>query len=254
MINNKKILSVVISRKGSKGIKNKNFRNLMGLPLFMWSVEASIKSKYIDKTIVSSNCPNCKEIFDEYKKMEEFLNIDNNVEWVQRPEEISGDLSKNEEAVIHAINYEKEKYNNDYSIGVNLQATSPIRNNNLIDSSLEKYYNGGYDSLISGKKDTPFIWQKINGKWKYIVDKNHCCDRKMRQQFLDDENNSEMIFHDGGNLYFSNIDMLLKTRCRIGNNPIFIETDKLQSIQIDTEEDFILIEKMAEAYNLNSLV
>ena len=68
MINNKRILSVIIARKGSKGIKGKNFRKLCGLPLFLWSVEASLDSKYIDKTIVSSNCPYCKEIIDEYKQ------------------------------------------------------------------------------------------------------------------------------------------------------------------------------------------
>jgi CMP-N-acetylneuraminic acid synthetase len=63
VINGKKILSVITARKGSKGIPGKNFRELMGIPLFMWSVYASISSKYVDKTVISSNCGECHEIF-----------------------------------------------------------------------------------------------------------------------------------------------------------------------------------------------
>jgi len=40
MINGKKILVVVTARAGSKGIPKKNYRDLLGKPLFMWSILA----------------------------------------------------------------------------------------------------------------------------------------------------------------------------------------------------------------------
>ena len=97
MIGNKKILTVVTARGGSKGILNKNVRQLLGQPLFMWSVLAGLKSKYVDKIVVSSNCPNVFREFEKFCTNDEYDK--NRLEWIQRPERYSGDLSKNEEAL-----------------------------------------------------------------------------------------------------------------------------------------------------------
>ena len=48
MIGNKKILAIVTARKGSKGIPCKNYRDLFGKPLFVWSMLAGMDSKYVD--------------------------------------------------------------------------------------------------------------------------------------------------------------------------------------------------------------
>ena len=51
----KKILSIIPARGGSKGLPRKNIIDLAGKPLIAWTIEASLKSKYITKTIVSSD-------------------------------------------------------------------------------------------------------------------------------------------------------------------------------------------------------
>ena len=51
----KKILSIIPARGGSKGVPRKNTADLNGKPLIAWSIEASINSKYITKTVVSSD-------------------------------------------------------------------------------------------------------------------------------------------------------------------------------------------------------
>ncbi len=255
MFNNKKILSVITARAGSKGIPQKNIRWLMGKPLFEWSVLASLNSKYIDKTVVSSNCPEieriCKKNIHQYNYGK--LDIEkvqwSKVEFIKRPEDISGDLSKNEEALIHSYNYLKE----DYDFLINLQPTSPIRLSGLLDRSIKYCIEGGYDSLLSGMKLTPFMWRKMHGKWYYIVDNNGCCNRKMRQQFKDGYN-SEFILHDTGNIFLTNTNILLETNCRIGKTPCVFEIDKLNSLQIDEEFDFELIENMVKSRNLDSLI
>ena len=92
MIGDKKILAVITARKGSKGIPGKNFRELLGKPLFMWSMLVAIESKYVDTVVLSSNCEECEKIcvdwidsLDEDKK-------DRVIFW-QRPEEFSTDTS-----------------------------------------------------------------------------------------------------------------------------------------------------------------
>lgn len=251
MIGNKKILAVVTARSGSKGIKGKNYRDLLGKPLFWWSVEAAQNSKYVDHIVISSNCSNCKKAYDEYKSLAEFSEEKFNVEWIQRPEDISGDLSKNEEALIHALDYLKS---DKYDVVVNLQATSPCRTEGLVDRCIEEYHEGGYDSLLTGTKDTPFLWQNKNGKWVYNIDNHDCCDRKMRQEFKDEKDDSEMILHDNGNLYITESRILLDRKCRIGYNPCVFETKGINGLQIDEEFDFELIENMAKTMKLESLV
>ncbi len=280
MISNKKILSVITARKGSKGIKNKNIRELMGKPLFIWSVLASLNSKYIDMTVVSSNCEKVFEEFQKFTKETNYkYNDNNNLRFIQRPDEISGDLSKNEEALIHAIHWIRDIFKKEFSVVLNLQPTSPVRLNKLLDKSIEEYDKGEYNSLLTGLTETPFFWQKINNNWEYIdryfyidyVKKiyqskkqwqlikffDDCCNRKMRQEFrgLDDkEGTSDFLFKDNGNIYIIDTKVLISTECRIGNKHCVFPVEKLNSLQIDTEFDFKLIENMAKAHGLKSLI
>ena len=48
-------LSLIIARKGSKGLKNKNIISLNNKPLVQWTIEASKKSKIIDHTLISTD-------------------------------------------------------------------------------------------------------------------------------------------------------------------------------------------------------
>jgi len=255
MINDKIILSVVLARGGSQGIPMKNVKELCEKPLFMWSVDASLQSDYVDYTVVSSNCNKCKEIFNdfiddqEFSRKEDEPDIRDKIAWIDRPEEFATATSKNEEAMIHAIEFLKKKGMEHDSI-VTLQPTSPCRYNKLLDKCIKEYYDGEYDSLVTGKIDTPFIWRKERGEWVYDVDKYDCCDRKMRQEYLPDD----LVGHDDGSIFISDIEMLLRTKCRIGKKTYFYETDKLQSLQIDEEIDFQLIENIVNLKSMKSLI
>jgi CMP-N-acetylneuraminic acid synthetase len=247
MIRSKKVVAIILARAGSKGIPGKNYRDLLGKPLFIWSVEAALKSKYIDKVVVSSNCWECSCKFTDfimpYKDNPEYVK---NLFFQDRPEEYSTDISKNEDALIHVL----KTASPDYDIVVNLQVTSPCRLDGLVDRCIETYDEGGYDSLLTGTKDTPFLWKKENEKWIYPVDRNGCCERKMRQEFEEDE----FTYHDNGNLYITESRILLDRECRIGYNPCVFETNGINSLQIDEEFDFELIETMAKVKKLGSLI
>ena len=49
-----KWISVIPIRAGSKGIKNKNVRNILGKPLYRYSVEAAIEAG-AEKIFISTN-------------------------------------------------------------------------------------------------------------------------------------------------------------------------------------------------------
>jgi len=247
MINNKKILVVITARAGSKGVVGKNYKKLLDKPLFIWSVLAALKSKYIDRVVISSNCVEVKKYYLDFA-YKNGKNLLEKLYWVERPDKYAMDNSKNEEALIHSYKIIKEDLNFDADIIVNLQPTSPCRLNNLIDKCIEQYNEGGHDSLLTANKDTPFLWKYKNKKWVYM-DEN-CCNRKMRQEINEDE----FIYHDNGNVYMTDSNILLESECRIGYNPCIYETKEINSLQIDTEFDFQLIEKIIENKKIKSLI
>jgi N-acylneuraminate cytidylyltransferase len=254
-IQDKKILSVVTARGGSKGIPNKNLRYLGPYPLFAYSVFASLESQYVDLTVVSSDSAHIERLTLDMmtKQINNYGILDDKVpgfessgyfvgwlEFVHRPDEISGDLSKNEEALIHACEYCKKNFDFEADIILNLQPTSPIRNDRLADQCIEKMVKENADSLFTASSHTPFFFRRKDGQ---VVADWDIKNRKMRQELSPEE----LFFHDNGSIYLTKKELLFVEKCRLGGRIVMVETDKYQSLQIDEESDFAIVEKIVES-------
>ena len=127
---NKKILAVILARGGSKRLPRKNVIPLCKKPLISWSIEAALKSKYIDKIVVSSDD-------------DEILNISNNlkVTSIKRPSELATDHSTSYDALLHVLNNFTG-----YDYIVLLQPTSPLRDENHINQAIELVNKKNADS------------------------------------------------------------------------------------------------------------
>ena len=55
MYKGKKILAVIPARGGSKGVQLKNIINVGGRPLIHYSIQCAKGSKYIDRTVISTD-------------------------------------------------------------------------------------------------------------------------------------------------------------------------------------------------------
>ena len=55
MFKSKKILAIIPARGGSKGIPRKNITLLENNPLIACTIEEALKSKYIDRVILSND-------------------------------------------------------------------------------------------------------------------------------------------------------------------------------------------------------
>ena len=112
MNTNCKILAIIPARGGSKRLPRKNILNLARKPLIAYSIEAALKSKYITKTIVTSDD-------------DEILNIANKYgsDTIKRPDHLASDTATSFDAIEHTILSQNENF--DYIIL--LQPTSPLR-------------------------------------------------------------------------------------------------------------------------------
>jgi CMP-N-acetylneuraminic acid synthetase len=70
-------------------------------------------------------------------------------------------------------------------------------------------------------------------------------DRPMRQQV---EAENKMVFHDNGNVYCCNSEVIFELGQRTGYNPALVVTPFFENLQIDTEEDFAVMSKLVELY------
>lgn len=149
----KKILAIIPARGGSKGIPGKNIYPLAGKPLLAWTVAAALKSKYIDRVVVSSDDD---KILTVAKKF--------GAEPIRRPKAISGDKAPFNKLIYHALDHlkNKEKYMPD--ILIYLQPTSPLRESKDIDKAL---------SLLKGEVTSVIGMYEVDNKFlkSFVVDR-----------------------------------------------------------------------------------
>ena len=122
-----KIISIIPARSGSKRIKDKNIKKYKGTPLLSHSIKHSLKSKYIQRTIVSTDSEKYAKIAIKFGAEVPFL----------RPKKISQDSSTDLECFIHCLNFLKDKENYIPDIIVHLRPTYPFREKNLIDDCVK---------------------------------------------------------------------------------------------------------------------
>jgi len=157
-----KILALIPARGGSKGIPRKNIVNLCGKPLISYAIEQALSSKYINRTIVSTDDEEIAKISTEYGAEVPFL----------RPAEFAQDLSTDIEVFYHALVWlmDNEGYVPDFVL--NHRAIFPIRRVELIDKAIETLINSDADSLrsVCVAKESPYkMWLIDDGHMKPVA-------------------------------------------------------------------------------------
>ena len=135
------IHAIIPARAGSKGIPNKNIKLYNGIPLLTHSINYALNNKYISDTVVSTNSPEIAKIAIENGASCPFL----------RPNEISGDLSRDYDFLKHYVDWLKNNGKKIPDILVQLRPTYPMRPIKLLDNCLDIFMDKGvydrYDSL-----------------------------------------------------------------------------------------------------------
>ncbi len=224
MYNKKTFLVIIPARGGSKRLPRKNILDLAGKPLIVWSIEAGLNSKYIDKVIVSSDDDEILEISKIY-----------GAQIIKRPSELASDTATTFDALKHTIdNIEK------YDYIVLLQATSPLRDEKHIDEAIELLEAKGADAVISVcEMDHSPLWSNTlpldNSMIGFLKDEI----LNKRSQDL------AQYFRLNGATYICKTDKLLEEKSFFLKDNIFaFKMDRQSSIDIDEEIDFKFAEML----------
>ena len=155
------IVAIILARRGSKGLLNKNIALLDGKPLISYSIECAKQSKYIDRIIVSTDDHKIQEVANKYGAETPFL----------RPKMYSGDSATSETALRHAVEWLSTYENYSADIVVYLQITDLFRTVEMIDLCVEALINDhSIDSAFMGLIMHKNIWRKIGQKYMQLAD------------------------------------------------------------------------------------
>jgi CMP-N,N'-diacetyllegionaminic acid synthase len=218
MINEKKVLAIIPARGGSKGVPGKNIKLLSGKPLIAWTITEAKKSKFIDRTIVTTDDDKIIKVSKEWGAEVPF----------KRPEHLSQDDTPGIEPVLHAMDYFK-----DYEYIVLLQPTSPLRTVEDIDQSIRMCITNDKDSCVSftESNSTPYWMYHISsdGKLKQVIDQKNIPYQRQK---------AEKVYELNGAIYVCSAGLLKRSRSFIHEDTLPYIMPQERSVDIDTMEDF----------------
>ncbi|SDW86392.1 N-acylneuraminate cytidylyltransferase [Lutibacter oricola] len=225
-----KILGIIPARGGSKGIPNKNIKLLNGKPLLQYTSEKALKSRLLDKVILSSDC-------DEILKVGKIVGIE--VPF-KRPQELATDESPTIDTIIHALEFFQNKKVFFDAVCL-LQTTYPFRTEGFIDAAIEKFIKEKSDSLISVLK----VPHEYNPHWVFEEDKEGGLKIATGEDTIisrrQDLPNS--FFRDGA-IYITKADVILKQKSLYGNSISFLESYIEKYVNLDTIADWKKAERV----------
>ncbi len=227
MYNNKKFLAIIPARSGSKGLKDKNIKQLNCKPMIAYTIEAAIKSNIFDNIFVSTDSQEYANISIEYGATVPFL----------RPEYLSTDTATTNDVIEYTIK-ELKKVEKEYDYLMILQPTSPLRESEDILGAVKLLFEKNANSIVSvcEAEHSPLYMNTLDESLSMddFLPKNI----KTRRQEL------PKYYRLNGAIYLCKVDYFLNYKDFYKEKSYAYVMDKERSVDIDDELDFIIAESL----------
>jgi CMP-N-acetylneuraminic acid synthetase len=210
------ITALLPMKANSERVPNKNFRLIGGKPLYYWMLESLFAIEVIDRVIINTDAN--QELFSNF--------IDNNKLMIRkRKPSLCGDLVSMNKII------EDDILSDSNETFLMTHTTNPLISAKTVNNAINIFMNrdkNKYDSLYSATK--------FQGRFYYegSVAINHNPNELLRTQDL------PPVYLENSCLYLFDKSIFLDTKTRIGKKPILFETPQLESVDIDTEDDWHL--------------
>jgi N-acylneuraminate cytidylyltransferase/CMP-N,N'-diacetyllegionaminic acid synthase len=229
MYKGKKILGMIPARGGSKGLKRKNVKHLLGKPLIAWTIEQALLSKYLDVVVLSTEDEEISSIARSYGADIPFM----------RPAELASDDTSGVDVALHALD-ELEKFGHAYDVIVDLQPTSPLRVVDDIDNAVEMLFSkvsAGAIVSVSPAEHHPYLANTlpVDGGMRDFLRKDL---RNRNRQNLPE------FYRTNGAIFAAFCDYLKETGDFFGDGSYAYIMPIERSVDVDSILDFYLAESI----------
>jgi CMP-N,N'-diacetyllegionaminic acid synthase len=225
-------ICTICARGGSKGVKNKNIRTLLGKPLIAHSILQAKASGLFDCIAVSSDSDEILAIAGKWGA--DYL--------IKRPDELATDQAAKLPVIRHCVAEAEHISGQTYDVVVDLDATSPLRIPEDIAGCIRLLEEKGVSNVITGapaRRSPYFNMVELNENGVARLSKKLNAPVVRRQD-------SPKCFDMNASVYVWRRDALF-------GNPTVFNVDTMlhvmpeeRSVDLDSELDFIIIERLME--------
>ena len=223
MVSKPKNLAVITARGGSKRLPGKNARMLGNHPLIAHSIlYAQRFPKIIDAIVVTTDDEELAEISQKY-----------GAKVLMRPTALSGDY----EPVITALQHVLKNTSENYENLILLQPTNPLRPKNLLTEAFAVFSESKVDSLMTVSRFEDKYGELHENRF---IPSNYTMGQ--RSQDL------KPLYKENGLLYITRCEEIKEGIILSENNYAFVTETPSDSVDIDTEIDFLMTEVLLKKY------
>ena len=224
-----KNIAIIPARSGSKGLKDKNIKELKGKPLLAYSIETAKESKLFNEVMLSTDSEKYAEIGRTFGANVPFL----------RSEANSSDKAGSWDVVIEVLSRYLEKGEKFDSICL-LQPTSPLR---IAQDIIE-----AYKLLESKQADAVTSVCEVDHSplWTMTLPENLSLEEFKKQDSDTPRQLLEKYYRLNGAIYIRKIKYYNKKIQLLDSKEYAFIMPRERSIDIDTELDFIIAEAIAK--------
>ncbi len=220
-------IALIPARGGSKRIPKKNIREFLGKPIIAYTIEAAKKSECFDRIIVSTDCPDIRDVAQDLGAEVPFV----------RPPDISVDYSTAIDVIKHTIIWLREQ-NIPLDLICCLYATAPFMRATDIIEGLEKLKKDDEAFYALTVTSFPFPIQRA------VMIKDNRMQMFQPEHFLTRSQDLEEAYHDAGQIYWGKPDAFLEDIPVLSEKAIPIILPRHLVQDIDTEEDWFRAERL----------
>ena len=224
LINN---LCTIGMRGGSKGVPNKNLRELHGKPLMAYTIEQAKESGLFRHIVVSTDS---EEIAETARNLGAEA-------WFLRPPELATDEAPKLPVIRHAFIKSESHYGQQFDVLVDLDVTSPLRLVEDIKGAYEQFRDEDADILVTASpaRRNPYfnMLEKVNGRIRIVKQMNKL---PVRRQ------DAPRVYDMNASIYIWKRDALLKRDTLFTENTSLFVMPEERSVDIDTEIDWDFVE------------
>ena len=218
-----KTIAIIPARGGSKRLPGKNIKLLGGMPLLAHSILYAQQFDFIDAVYVSTDDIAIKEIASQYGAMV-----------IDRPQALSGDL----EPTVSALKHVLESIDGAVENVILLQATNPLRPQNLLQEAFTVFQEKQVESLFT-------VTRSHHKLGKIIDDQFIPFNYKVGQRSQD----LEPLYYENGLLYITKASEILNNEIITKDAYPFEVNHPFANVDIDTQEDFDYAEYLLNKKN-----
>ena len=227
MYNSKRFLAIIPARSGSKGLKDKNIKDLNGKPMIAYTIEAAINSGIFDDIVVSTDSQVYADIAIKFGAAVPFL----------RPDYLSTDEATTKDVIIYTLN-KLDEFGYEYDYFIILQPTSPLRKSEDIISAVELLFEKGANSIVS------VCESEYSPLYMNTIDESLSIDGFISKNISSRRQELPKYYRLNGAIYLSKVDYFLQHKDLYKEKSYAYIMDKESSIDIDDEFDFAIAESL----------